>query len=83
MDWYKLLVHDPGCDLAYIRDFVHPDTICSCYRSYLSEYLASADEEDYISILFDVMYPGREIVKFPVYRTMDLLPDRKRGRLFS
>lgn len=39
MDWYERLEHDPGCDLAYIRDFVHPDTICSCYKSYLREYL--------------------------------------------
>lgn len=38
MDWYDRLTHDPGCSLAYLRDFVSPDHICSCYQSVLDQW---------------------------------------------
>lgn len=45
MDWYDCLTHNPGCDLAYIRDFVHPDTVCSCVHRTMAS--VPAKQESY------------------------------------
>lgn len=38
MDWYDRLEHEPGCNLAFLREFVDSDTICSCYQSVLDRW---------------------------------------------
>lgn len=83
MDWYQTLTHDPGCNLAYIRAFVSPDQICSCYQAVLDEHTKpddDSDEPDWIKILLTRL-TRREQSWTPWYATERTIPYYSTGAL--
>lgn len=75
MDWYDRLEHDPGCDLAYIREFVPSDTICSCYQGVLNSW---PKPTSWVYEIFSQFFENQDRdSKVPTYSTGGIKLDKK------